>query len=80
MSVLSWPAYSPDCNPIENFWAILKQKVRSRHAETLTELEEAIEDVWTNDPQITSAYKTVIDSMPRRMNALAASRGGFINY
>ena len=71
--------YSPDCKPIENVWAILKQKVRSRHSKTLTELEEAI-NVWTNDPQITSACKAVINSMPRRMKALAASRGGFINY
>ena len=80
VSVLTWPPYSPDCNPIENIQAILKQKVRSRHPKTLLELEKAIEDVWANDPQISSSCKSVIESMPRRIKAFAASRGGFINY
>ena len=30
--VLEWPAYSPDLNPIENFWAILKQQLRKQTA------------------------------------------------
>ena len=28
--VLEWPAYSPDLNPIDNLWAILKQRLRKR--------------------------------------------------
>ena len=28
--VLEWPAYSPDRTPIENLWAILKQRLRKQ--------------------------------------------------
>ena len=27
---LSWPSYSPDLNPIENVWAVLKHNVEKR--------------------------------------------------
>lgn len=41
---LDWPPYSPDLNPIENIWAIIKQHIASRMPRTDEELRDYIEE------------------------------------
>ena len=36
------PAYSPDFNPIEELWAVMKRYVLRKRCQTLVELQEAI--------------------------------------
>ena len=36
---MDWPSNSPDLNPIENIWRILKVKVRKLHPQNLTQLQ-----------------------------------------
>ncbi len=42
----NWPPQSPDLNPIENIWRILKQRVKSHRPRTSQELRKAIEVEW----------------------------------
>lgn len=75
---MEWPAYSPDLNPIENIWSIMKGKVRRNNPETIAELEEQIQIAWDsiNEDQI----ENLINSMTRRCEAVIKARGGHTKY
>ncbi|EDN05333.1 predicted protein [Histoplasma mississippiense (nom. inval.)] len=48
---MPWPPYSPDLNPIENLWALLKQEIYKLHPE----LEHASDTVATKRALIEAA-------------------------
>ena len=73
ITVLSWPANSPDLNPIENLWDIVKRKLRDARPNTLDELKAAIEASWASiRPQ---QCHRLIASMPRRIEAVISAKG-----
>jgi transposase len=41
VEVMAWPLYSPDINPIENLWALMKAEIYRLHPE-LTHAEDII--------------------------------------
>jgi transposase len=76
----TWPANSPDLNPIENLWHILKANIRKRKRQPRTreELIEAALEEWENlDMELVN---NLIDSMPRRMQAVIKAKGGPTGY
>uniref|UniRef100_A0A9J7YWM9 Tc1-like transposase DDE domain-containing protein n=1 Tax=Cyprinus carpio carpio TaxID=630221 RepID=A0A9J7YWM9_CYPCA len=73
ITVLNWPANSPDLNPIENLWDIVKRKLRDARPNTLDELKAAIEASWASiTPQ---QCHRLIASMPRRIEAVTSAKG-----
>ena len=52
--MLDWPANSPDLNPIEISWPILKDKVADEHPTSAKNLEMAIKRMRTQT--ITAEY------------------------
>uniref|UniRef100_A0A9J7X4X8 Tc1-like transposase DDE domain-containing protein n=1 Tax=Cyprinus carpio carpio TaxID=630221 RepID=A0A9J7X4X8_CYPCA len=68
-----WFTDSPDLNPIENLWDIVKRKLRDARPNTLDELKAAIEASWASiTPQ---QCHRLIASMPRRIEAVISAKG-----
>ncbi len=68
VTVLDWPANSPDLYPIENLWGIVKRKMRDTRPNNADDLKAAIKATWAS---ITPEQcHRLIDSMPRRIDAV----------
>lgn len=80
IEALDWPPMSPDANPIEHLWDILKRHIRARNPapNSIAELRIAAQEEWNRIPQET--IKDLLRSMPRRMQAIARARGGNTKY
>jgi hypothetical protein len=82
-----WPAYSPDLNPIENLWHILKERICKkypelayfpRNQEALEALINAATEVWEEiEPEVLA---NLILSINRRLQAVIDNDGWYTKY
>ncbi|KAA8497595.1 Transposable element Tc3 transposase [Porphyridium purpureum] len=80
VTVLPWPARSPDLNPIENIWGVLSRVVyrKGRQFARVAELKAAVLAAWATEAQ--KYVVPLLESMPRRLQAVLDARGHHTKY
>lgn len=79
ISVLDWPSYSPDLNPIENLWGIVKKKLSALIITSLPHLQQEITRIWCLEvtPEL---CQRLISSMPQRIKEVIKNKGNATRY
>lgn len=78
--LLLWPGNSPDMNPIENVWGFVKKMLAQQTLNTHQQLIAALIKVWIRDASLLQKVQASIDSMPNRIAAVIAAKGGHTKY
>ena len=78
MNVLNWPANSPDLNPIENIWGIMKARLDKTRKKSITEWTDQLNKLWENLDH--DLLRSLVESMPRRLKMVIQSNGEIIKY
>ena len=82
VKLYSHPPYSPDVNPIENVWSLLKDRLSKRpfgslglgnNKESINSFIKAIKEEWQALSQ--QDIDNYILSLPRRYNAVVEAKG-----
>ena len=73
-----WPGNSPDLNPIENLWSILKRRVDKLQPTNSDKLQEVIMKEWVAISQ--ELAQKLIESMASRIAEVLKKKGQHCKY
>lgn len=78
VTVLDFPPWSPDLNPIEDVWPAMERAVDKHNATNEAELEAAVKAEW--EAVSPESLAKLAHSMPKRLEEVIANNGHKIHY
>ena len=78
VTVMEWPAQSPDMNPIENVWKLLNKRAKEKNPRNVEELWTNLKGEW--EKIFVDECNTLISSCSKRSQAVIKSKGLNIKY
>ncbi|KAL4512312.1 hypothetical protein ABPG72_005314 [Tetrahymena utriculariae] len=79
LNIIDFPPYSPDLNPIENLWAVLKNKVAADNPKTYKQLEDSLYKNWEILTQI-DTLRPFIEGLQNRYSMCIENKGERLNH
>jgi hypothetical protein len=80
ISMLDWPGNSPDMNPIDNLWSILKKRLGKTDCSTEERMVTNVTKVWFHDSGVKTICSKLVESMPKRFQEAILAKGGHVSY
>ncbi len=79
-TLLKLPPQSPDLSPIEQLWDVVEREIHILDVQpaNLQQLRDAIMSIWTNISE--ECFQHLVESMPRRINAVMKAKVGPTRY
>ncbi len=78
VKVMDWPSMSPDLNPIEHLWGILKWKVEECKVSNIHQLCDVVMEEWKRTPVATC--EELVNFIHKRVKAVLENNGGHTKY
>ncbi len=82
ISTIFWPAFSPDLNPVEAMWEIMKNWIQLHYSDedklSYDSLRQAVREAW--NAVTPNQLDELINSMHDRCQAVMDAQGGHTKY
>ena len=78
--LMVWPVQSPDLNPIENLWSIVKRRLEKyeKAPTSMADLWDRINAEWSQIPK--EIIENLLESIPKRINEVISNKGLWTKY